>query len=305
MRGIKCFALLLTVFVLNGCNSTIKTNQKAIETQTPEKFSIKLSAKNYPRVNGSTPTTDISKVVYEAITGEKFYEANKKINHEGTSASYEALLDGRCDLIISQQASPEILKQLKKVAIIKPVAKDALVFIATNKNKVNSLTTKQLNSIFTGKFENWEQVGGENLPIITIQRNEAGGSQILIEKYVMEGKAMVRVPDYLKPENMSDMSTAVGKYDKLGHTIGYSTYFYVRHFDVRDYIKMLGVNGVEPSSKSISDGSYPIVSKIYVAIRKDVPNNSSAKKLFNWLLSNEGQNVVGKSGYPAYYTDLK
>ena len=40
-----------------------------------------------------------------------------------------------------------------------------------------------------------------------------------------------------------------------------------------------------------------LTTEVYAALREDTPADSSAVMLYSWLLTEEGQNTVGKSGY--------
>ena len=62
-------------------------------------------------------------------------------------------------------------------------------------------------------------------------------------------------------------------------------------------VKLLGVNGVLPTSETIASGTYPLVTGVYAVLRADLPPDSSAVLLRDWLFSEAGQAVVKESGY--------
>ncbi len=43
--------------------------------------------------------------------------------------------------------------------------------------------------------------------------------------------------------------------------------------------------------------AYPWVTKVYVVTRKDLKEDHPAAKLRDWLLTPEGQTVIGETGY--------
>jgi phosphate transport system substrate-binding protein len=57
------------------------------------------------------------------------------------------------------------------------------------------------------------------------------------------------------------------------------------------------VNGVRPTSETISSRAYPLAAEVYAVTRKGMPAGSSAIKYRDWLLSRDGQRVVKQSGY--------
>lgn len=60
---------------------------------------------------------------------------------------------------------------------------------------------------------------------------------------------------------------------------------------------MFAVNGIRPTRTTIADGTYPLVTRVYVVTRKGIDRTSAAAKLRAWLLSPEGQAVVAETGY--------
>jgi phosphate transport system substrate-binding protein len=61
-------------------------------------------------------------------------------------------------------------------------------------------------------------------------------------------------------------------------------------------VKMLSLNGIYPSAENVANGSYPIINEIYAVYRKDNANEN-VKLLVDWMLSDQGQQIVAESGY--------
>lgn len=74
-------------------------------------------------------------------------------------------------------------------------------------------------------------------------------------------------------------------------------YLYAKEQYVKDNVKFLSINGVEPSDATIADGSYPLTKTVYAIYRKGEPEDSNAKKLVKWLKTEEGQKAVVAGGY--------
>ena len=62
-------------------------------------------------------------------------------------------------------------------------------------------------------------------------------------------------------------------------------------------IKLLKIDGVMPSNETIANGEYPYCQPFYAVIRADEPEDSPARRLFDWLLTEEGQALVEQAGY--------
>ena len=63
-----------------------------------------------------------------------------------------------------------------------------------------------------------------------------------------------------------------------------------------DSVKMLSLNGVYPSAENIRNSSYPVVAQFYAIYRAD-NTNENIPVLIDWILSDEGQTLIEKSGY--------
>ena len=62
-------------------------------------------------------------------------------------------------------------------------------------------------------------------------------------------------------------------------------------------LKLLAVEGVEHSAETIRSQEYPFINDSYVVIAAGLPDDSSAKVLYDWILSEEGQRLVAHEGY--------
>ena len=60
--------------------------------------------------------------------------------------------------------------------------------------------------------------------------------------------------------------------------------------------KMIAIDGVEPTSENISSGAYPLITPVYCAYMAD-NQNPSVQKILDFLLSEDGQYLISKSGY--------
>ena len=61
--------------------------------------------------------------------------------------------------------------------------------------------------------------------------------------------------------------------------------------------KLIGINGVIPTSSMIATRKYPLTAEICVVTRKGLSADDPAAILRNWLLSADGQRLVASGGY--------
>jgi phosphate transport system substrate-binding protein len=104
---------------------------------------------------------------------------------------------------------------------------------------------------------------------------------------------MIDAPEMIF-ETMMGPINAIGE-DPGG--IGYSVYFYAKFILPDPRIKLIAIEGVEPTSENIASGTYPLATEVYVVVRADMPEDSTAVLLRDWLLTEAGQAAIASSGY--------
>ncbi len=220
------------------------------------------------------------------------------VRHSGTHGAWVNLIEGSADLVfVARGPSPDETKLAveKDVRLdAAPLARDALIFLVNRVNPVDSLTLDQIRAIYTESIVNWEEVGGTPAAIEAFQRNRSSGSQELFLSRVM-GDVSPRTP---AKELIRD--SMVGPYNAIyrrPHALGYTVWYYERYMASIPEVRPLALGGIAATPETIADGSYPIVTTVYAAIRADEPVDSPARRLREWLLTDEGQAVVAESGY--------
>ena len=257
---------------------------------------------DYPIVDGSTATLPLSYALMQAATGCTKDVAQAAISHSKTTESFYALVDGSADLLLVYEPSQDAYDYASQNGVkllVKPIGRDALVFLVNPSNPVQSLTRDQLVDIYTGKAANWKDVGGEDLPIVAYQRIENSGSQVMMEKQVMKGTAMMDAPKELRTDEMDELIDEVASYKDAPSAIGYSVYYYVHNMYSNSNIRLLQVGGTAPDNDTIASGAYPFTQDFYAVIRADAPKDSIQRKLYDWLTTGEGQTLITDAGYVA------
>lgn len=275
-----------------------ETTQEASEA---EKFNTpQFTTEEYPRVDGSTATLPLSIALYQQSTGVSRKEAEAAIFHTKTDSSYQSLAYRGTDLLLVYEASPETKEMIEYMGVpllIKPIGKDALVFLANQGNPVDSLTGEQLVQIYSGKIKSWDQAGGKSRPIEAFQRPDNSGSQTMMKKLVMKDQEMEEAPTGKVMGEMGELVEGVAAYNNSQNALGYSVYFYAKNMYKKPELKFMAVNDVMPSNSTIKSGEYPYVNEFFAVIREDEPENSPARMLFDWLTTEDGQIFIESLGY--------
>ena len=251
------------------------------------KANLNLS-ENLPVIDGAAALFPVFSAFVSAIypkdsvefDGENFSEKSK-LKYTNTRGAYKAVVDKKVDLIFVAKPSNSQLQYAKENGMdleFVPIGLEAFVFIVHKDNPVSNLSTAQIKEIYSGKITKWSQVGGANLYIDAVQRNEGSGSQ----------SAMVA---FMKDEKMKRNTLGF-----FGSAIGFSFRYYVETLVANGKVKMLSLNGVYPSIENIKNRSYPIIGEIYAVYDKN-NKNENIVKILEWILSAQGQEIIEKSGY--------
>jgi phosphate transport system substrate-binding protein len=214
-------------------------------------------------------------------TEAKNYTQDSAIRFTDTIKAYKGVTDGDIDIILcaapSEQQKQYATDQGVELVYV-PVGYEAFVFFVNENNPVDDLTVSQIKDIYAGEITNWAEVGGADRIINPLDRPEGSGSQTVMLKF------------------MGDREIKKNPFGIFGGAIGFSFRFYVEGVVANGGIKLLSVNGIEPTEENIRNGSYPIIYQFYAVYRKD-NQNENVQKLVDFILSKDGQKIIDENGY--------
>lgn len=213
--------------------------------------------------------------------GENF-APDSKMQYKNTVRGYKAIVDGETDILFCAAPSEEQKQysQDKGVELVYvPIGLEGFVFFVNENNPVDNLTADEIRGIYAGEYTNWSQLGGANRIINPVSRLKGSGSQSAMDSFMGDKTIAKKSPFAI-----------------TGASIGFSFRYYMDGIVGNKSVKMLSLNGVYPSAVNIQNGSYPIIAKFYAIYRAD-NENENVKILIDWILSDEGQQLIEKTGY--------
>ena len=260
---------------------------------------------NYPKVDASLATQPLTNAFIKNFTGIEDIDVST-LGYTNTHPGYLRLVDGEVDLIVVTQPSEDELNYAKEhnvELVVEPVVKEGFVFYVNKDNPVNSLTTEQVQGIYSGEITNWKEVGGDDAEIIAYQRPRNSGSQTGMENLVMTDKKLMEPKTENLLETMAEIINYVSNYNNGKYALGYSYLYYATTMfetidpEVASNIKLLAINDVKPTAENIQAGTYPYNTAYYVVTRASDGEDSASYKLKNIMLSERGQKVAKEAGY--------
>ena len=279
-----------------------------------EESTLKLT-ENLPILDGATALYPLYSAFAQAVYPKKEYPLAYRYNHDentmssvtsneseiqysNTMNAYRKIINGEVDIIFVAEPSKEQLEfaKEKNVELKKtPIGKEAFVFFVNMNNPVDNLTIEQIQDIYSGKITNWKEVGGNDEKIRAFQRNEGSGSQTAFLNF-MGDKTPIKPIEENRIRGMGGIISAVSDYGNYGNAIGFSFRFFTQTMVNLPDVKILKINGVFPDSESIRSEQYALTGNMY-AIINAANSNSNVEKLLDWILSQQGQYLVEKTGY--------
>lgn len=177
------------------------------------------------------------------------------------------------------------------------IARDAIAVIVNPKNPVSELTLNQISDIYSGKIINWNQVGGEDRPIVKLSRETNSGTHVYFLETVLrlgskEDKTLFSMDTLLLPSSegiiseVRDNPNAIG-YDGLGYV--------PKDLKTIAIAKEEGGVYVLPSIETVNDKSYAIARDLYMYTNGEP--TGVTKDYLVWILSPEAQDIVAKLGF--------
>lgn len=174
----------------------------------------------------------------------------------GSSAGIEAVANGTAEVATSSRSLNADEEQLGLTTI--PVAHDGIAVIVNPDNPVQNLSIEQLRDIYAGRITNWSEVGGDDLPIQLVNRDEASGTREAFKTIVMDGEAFDR-----RAAVLSGTGQVRDVVSRSRGAIGYISMGFVDSAYAETEVRAISVNHVEPSEKTIASGGYPISRDLY------------------------------------------
>ena len=149
------------------------------------------------------------------------------------------------------------------------------------------LTRDQVRGIFTGKIQNWAEVGGPDLAVQVHIRDAISGTHLGFKELAMNNEDYAT---HLKLHtNYVGIVTAVAAQPG---GIGFSGLTSAQQTGV----KPVAIDGVLPTRQTANDGTYPVarVLRFYTNKAKESPDT---KRFIEFVLSSRGQSLLAEMDF--------
>jgi phosphate transport system substrate-binding protein len=287
-RHLLLFTTLVAMLFMTSCGpaSSAESASDSQETYIENKGSdtiVNLALAWAEKYQGDHPNVRIS------VTGG------------GSGTGIASLINGTVDIAnASRKIKSEEVDEAKSNGV-DPVehiiSRDAIAVIVNPENPVSQLTLQQISDIYSGRIVNWQEVGGEDRPIVRLSRETNSGTHVYFLETVLrlgskEDKTLFSMDTLLLPSSEG----IIAEVRQNPNAIGYDGLGYVP----KD-LKMIAIAEEEsgayvlPSIPTVNDKTYPIARDLYMYT--DGQPEGLLKEYLDWIMSDEAQEIVAELGF--------
>lgn len=206
----------------------------------------------------------------------------------GTGGGIRALADGAISLAVISRPLKDAERARGMTAI--EYGRTPFVFATAKKDAPSGFTLQQFAEIYAGRMARWP--GGEQLRVILRPRSDS-------DTAILEGMspAMRRALEAARRRKGLKMAVtdqesaeAIGR---IPGAIGTSTLALI--LSERHPLRALSVDGVDPSPRTIADGTYPYYKRLYMVAGPKTP--AAARQFAAFVRSAEGRGILARTGH--------
>ena len=272
-RRVLAFAssLALLAALLPGCGES----PQASGGDSPETVRVSGSGTCRPLVQMLTDTYDNDEVEFSFLPGL----------HSG--GGIKGVANGDLEL---GTVSRELTQEEQNLGLMyTALSSDGLLMAAHRDIPVENISIQQVKDIYAGKTTNWSEVGGPDIDITVLDRNEDESAKIILREYVLG-------PDLEVTERAVNLFYEPDMVDALEKTPGSIGYFSLGYAISRDIqVRHLKLDGVEATVENIEAGAYKVVRPLGVVTGKSPSETLSA--FLAWARGDEAKQIMVSKGY--------
>ncbi|WP_277586305.1 phosphate ABC transporter substrate-binding protein [Psychrobacillus antarcticus] len=274
LKKVKMGLIMLSILtVLTACTNNNNNNN---ETQDSNGSNATVS------ISGSTSVGPLA----EKLAAKYTEKDNTKIeiNQIGSSAGITNAISGVSEIGMSSRdlKEEERANGLNEVVI----AYDGIVVVTHPSNKVKDLTMEQIKQIFTGEVTNWKELGGDDLEIVVVSREDGSGSRDAFQEIVDYSSGELIRNSIIASGNGNIKTTVANN----KHAVGFISFEYID-----ESISTIDINGVEATAENVLQEKYSL-SRPFLFIYKEGQLTDAGQLFIDFILSEEGQLIAAEAG---------
>ncbi len=278
--------ILMGTLVFSGCNSQPSSPEDSSDGEQTQSSTDALSGSI--TIAGSTAMQPLVETA-----AAKFMDAHPDVSITvqggGSGTGLSQVSNGAVDIGDSDVSAEEKLDGAAAKGLLDhQVIAQGFTAIVNKDVQVDSLTKQQLIDIFTGKVTNWNDVGGQDLKIVVVNRPTSSGTRSVFIAKALDGAQVVEGNTLTGDSNGTVLAT-------VSQQPGAISYLGLAYLD--DSIKALKIDNVEASVDSIIKGAYPVWSLGHMYTKGEP--KEPVKSFLDFMASDEVSQIAREMKYVA------
>ncbi len=227
----------------------------------------------------------------ESVIGylkEQFTNDNSKVTVSyagvGSGGGIEGVSNGTYDIGLSSRDLKD--EETEKGLCATTIALDGIAVIVNENLDVDDLSLEDISAIYNKEITNWSKLGGDDLTIALIGREESSGTRDGFESITdTDGSNL--------DQELTSTGAVIAAVAGSENAIGYASLSAV---EGQEGIKAVTVDGTACSEDSILDGSYAIQRPFVLVTQEDTELSEAARAFYDFCISDEAADLIRQAG---------
>ena len=261
-------SIIILSLALAGCHGPV-----APASPTPDVVSIKI----YADSAASPLLRDLANAYRPSHTLIAW-----DIEMSESSALLDLLKTSKVPYALTAYLPPDLSGSTPNVPLwATPIGQTGIAIVVHPSNAVANLTAAQLRSILQGRIANWQMLGGADLPLTVIARDEGSSTASIIQTIVLGDRLTTRAA-WLALTDEAVIALVSATPGAIGYvSVGF----------LNDNVKVVPVDGILPTPATLTANQYPIRSPL-LFVGMTEPGDDAYRAFFSWVQSPDGQAIV-------------
>ncbi|RMH17779.1 MAG: phosphate ABC transporter substrate-binding protein, partial [Acidobacteria bacterium] len=206
----------------------------------------------------------------------------------GSTRGFEDTVAGRNDLgAMARDPTPAEASQI----LTFPIAYDGVGVVVHASNPLAGVSTEDLRRIYAKEVTSWAELGGADAPIVVVTKAAGHATLETFLHHTGLGRTELQA-DVVGGDNAQVIRVVAN----TENAIGYVSLGEVLHaIEEGMPLRLVPLDGVEPTLEAVADKSYPMARTLYL-IARDEPQGAS-RALLDFLRSAEGARIIERGRY--------
>lgn len=161
-----------------------------------------------------------------------------------------------------------------------PLGQDAIAIITHPENPLPNLPVATLRDIFNGKVLNWQVIGGSDLAVQVVSREDGSGTRSAFEAVVMDNQPVTPTA-VVQPGSQAVVDYVAQNPGAVG---------YVSAAFADDQVHVVPLEGVLPTFEALQSRQYPLRSDLALVVAQNPP--AELEEFLRFVTSPAGRQII-------------